>query len=308
MWLKSLRPPPLATVLPLGTGVLEFRPCLCSWRYCSFFSLRDFLSGFSERGERNCRGRDVLGSYGASVTSLSPGSPWGSSVGLARCGDRATVGWTGRLPRGQFWSISRVLELGLSLAVASASTALSIISLKLSSLRPRWFILTMTEGRRHSQKMRIIVPSASAQFVSNWVRIDWKNLRRAPLILHWFVQVLRVALYLAPDTIHKSFGVSEICSKEVFELRPGHRFGSIVLSFILEPCSKGFFAQKWGYEQNLVQLFCPSGIEVILALLAKPIAFYVQVFIVEIREPSFKRPLMRLYIHLFGCLGWSLGL
>ena len=65
-----------------------------------------------------------------------------------------------------------------------------------------------------------------------------------PPILHWFVLVLRVALYLAPDTIHKSFGVSEIYSKEVFKLKLGYRFGFIVLSFILELLSKGFFAQK----------------------------------------------------------------
>ena len=138
---------------------------------------------------------------------------------------------------------------------------------------------------------------------------DWlEKFELSPPILHWFFLLLRIALYLALDTIHKRFRVSEICSKEVFELKPGHWFSSIVLSFILEPLSKGFFAQKWGYKRNLVQPFCSSNIKVIFALLGKPIAIYVQVSIIEIREPSFERPLTRLCVYLCGYLPWSPGL
>ena len=52
--------------------------------------------------------------------------------------------------------------------------------------------------------------------------------------LHWFVLVLRVSLYFAPDTIYESPEVFKAFLEEIFELQPGHCYRFIVMLFALE--------------------------------------------------------------------------
>ena len=120
-----------------------------SLRRCSFFfSFR----AFSEDSER-------WGPDGASV-------PW--TLGSSDRGSFMVLPWllvelAGRLPRGQCWSISLVLERGRRADLASASTAFLTIWSKLSSSRSRCSSSAKMKGFRLFQKYLSIVSSVGLQ-------------------------------------------------------------------------------------------------------------------------------------------------
>ena len=129
---------------------------------CSFFFFFRAFSGDSERwGPDN---DSVPRTLGSSVRRFFMALLW----------LLATVELAGQLSRGQFWSISLVLERGRRADLALTSMAFLTIWSKLSSSRSRCFNSAKTEGFRTSRKYLSIVGlvRAPTRLYSN--KIDYR--------------------------------------------------------------------------------------------------------------------------------------
>ena len=107
-------------------------------------------------------------------------------------------------------------------------------------------------------------------------------------ILNFLLLVLGVSLNSTPDGIHESPGVSEILSKESFELDPRQGgFGCLVLStLVLVPTKADLTMKEQSCKRGMVGAGGAGGSEMILALLTEVVAFHMRLSIIEIGQRS----------------------
>lgn len=83
---------------------------------------------------------------------------------------------------------------------------------------------------------------------------------------------MKNAFKLAKDAISKSLIVSKVLFKEIFELRPRYQIFGLGTTFMLVPLLDYSSAKKQSGKSDLVEPISFSGFEVILILLAEPLA------------------------------------
>lgn len=95
------------------------------------------------------------------------------------------------------------------------------------------------------------------------------------LILHVLKLILRISFKLILDTFHKSFGITIIFAEEVVRFLLGYNNISLFFlsmpAFILCPASANIITKKRGHKKSTIVSISFSCIEMVFALLAKPV-------------------------------------
>lgn len=98
---------------------------------------------------------------------------------------------------------------------------------------------------------------------------------------------------LTEDAISKSLIIIKIFLKKVFELSLCYQVFGFETIFILILLLNHCFAEKQSNKKGWVKLFSSSGFEMVFTLLAETLIIQVDIFIIQFKKSSFKRPLMR---------------
>ena len=114
--------------------------------------------------------------------------------------------------------------------------------------------------------------------------------------------LLKLMLGVLPDGtldgVNKSLGFAQVSAKEGLESLPADRDVSLVLylMLVLLPADQGGVLQEGSRKWNLVQARGTGGSKVIFILLEEIIALQMRFIPINIREPSFQRPLTWAFI------------
>ena len=96
-----------------------------------------------------------------------------------------------------------------------------------------------------------------------------------------------------PDVVNESLGFAQALAKEGLESFPADMAISLVLylTLVLLLVEQGGVFQEGSCKRNSVQAYGISGSEVIFALLEEIVVPQVHFTPINVREPSFRRPL-----------------
>ena len=110
--------------------------------------------------------------------------------------------------------------------------------------------------------------------------------------------MLKVLSNSAPDGIDKSLGLAQVLAKEDIESLLANRDISLVLylTLVLLPSEQGSIFQEGSRKRNLVRDHGSNGGKVIFALVEEIVTLQVSFTPINVREPSFRRPLMWAFI------------
>ena len=101
-----------------------------------------------------------------------------------------------------------------------------------------------------------------------------------------------------PDGVNKSLRFAQVLAKKGLKSLPADRSVSLVLylTLVLLPAEQGGVLQEGSRKRNSVRARGTGGSEVIFALLEEIVALQVRFTPIDVREPSFQRPLTWAFI------------
>lgn len=114
------------------------------------------------------------------------------------------------------------------------------------------------------------------------------------LILYFFLLVLRVFFNLILDDFYKRgrFVKTLIEKSSEYILFKVNNLILLNLSLILLLAEINPIIKKQSWKKNVLMAFITSCIKMVLALLTKIVALYIQVFIIQIRIFDFEMPIL----------------
>ena len=111
--------------------------------------------------------------------------------------------------------------------------------------------------------------------------------------------VLRVSPKPIPDTFYEALRIAAIFMKEGLEFFPGYNnirpFFLGMPAFVLYLASANAIPKKRGRKRSVILSVGSSCIEIVFALLAKPIAIQIRFSKIQVGKPSLERLFLWLY-------------
>lgn len=124
-------------------------------------------------------------------------------------------------------------------------------------------------------------------------------------IQHRLYLILWVLSKFTINAVSKSSIISQILSKESCEFGPCH-WDSLRATFMQVPMLYYYSMEEWGSKWDTIRPAGLNDLKIILTLLAKAIAIYIQITIIEVGESSLKGLFMKTrFVILFQQLNGS---
>lgn len=95
------------------------------------------------------------------------------------------------------------------------------------------------------------------------------------------------------DAVSKSSIISQVLSEKILEFGLCH-WDTPKTMFILVSTLYYYFIEEQSGKWDMIGPAYPSGLKIILILLAKVVTVYMQVIIIEVRKQSFKKMFARI--------------
>lgn len=101
--------------------------------------------------------------------------------------------------------------------------------------------------------------------------------------------IVRVLPELTANTVSKTPVVFKVFFKKILEFDLCHQDFSLRATFMLILILYNQFLKKQGDKKNAVGPISPGNVKIVFTLLAKLVAIYMRVSIIEIRKPNFEK-------------------